>query len=91
MAVKIIFPYIFRGLIDNKEYDYFTSGKISDLLKDICMRYPKLAPKIIDREGRLKGYVKLFLIGEDSVIITDNSKKVKNGDIIKLVVAIAGG
>ena len=91
MAVKLRIPLSLVKFTNKKECIEASSGIILDILIEISKKYPKLASRIMGKEGKLKGYIKLFLEGESPGFIDNMNTKIKDGEIIRLIMAIGGG
>lgn len=91
MAVKIKIPSTFRRYTDQKKIIEANPGKLNDVLANISKQYPLLGKKIIEKKGKLKGYIKLFLEEENPRDISNTNIEIKDGDIIRLIMIVVGG
>jgi hypothetical protein len=100
LAVKIKIPISFQRYTNRKEYVYATSGRLEEILEELKYKYPILGDNLFDGKGNLKSYIKfLILISEDMVgnISTKpkeflkSNDKIKDGQVIKIMLPIAGG
>ena len=91
MSVKIEFPAYLKRFAGGKGFIKSPPGNLVDILTNIKKIYPDFAKKIFMCDKKLKSYVVLFL---DNVVIEkkefQNTEAV-DGQIIKIVIAIAGG
>ena len=63
---------------------------IENLIDDMDRMYPGIKNKLFDN-GEIRGYVKIFVNDEDINFIDGKGTQVKEGDIVTIVAAIAGG
>ena len=84
MVVKIKIPSTFRRYTDQKKIIETSPGKLDDVLVNISRQYPVLGKKIIEKKGKLKGYIKLFLEEENPRDISNTNIEIKDGDIINI-------
>ena len=91
MAVRV---NIHRYFLRDAAGDWVTAeanGKtVGECLKQIVIEFPQLKKEIFDPEGKLQGYVSVFLNGEDSYP-EELAKKLNDGDIIDMIPVIGGG
>ena len=91
MSVKIRISTALKKFSDNKEYITVSYGKVSSILKNIRTRYPRLYNKIFDDEGKLKGYIILYLDEKDKKDVVNEDTIVSDGKKLRMILAISGG
>jgi len=64
---------------------------IEEVLDNIESRYPGFKEKIIDEKGEMRQFVNLYLNDEDIRTLQGLKTKLKDGDIITILPAVAGG
>ena len=90
MAVTLHLPAVLARLADQRaiEADGTTVG---DIVAQVASRYPALAPRLRDDEGRPYAYVTYYLNDEDIRFHGGFTAPVSDGDELTIVPAIAGG
>jgi molybdopterin converting factor small subunit len=64
---------------------------VGEVLRALAAAHPALAPRLLDRDGRLLRYVNLFLGDEDVRHLGGLDAPVQDGAVLLVVPAIAGG
>lgn len=66
-------------------------SRVSEAIADLCHACPELGRRLLDAEGAPRGYVRLYLNGDDLGRHAGLDTPVEDGDRLTLVVAVAGG
>ena len=74
----------------NKEVEV-QGDNISELLDDLEGRFPGFLRQLVDDEGELHQFVNIYLNDEDIRYIGGIDTAVKDGDMIDILPALAGG
>lgn len=74
----------------NKEVEV-QGANISELLDDLEGRFPGFLRQLVDDEGELHQFVNIYLNDEDIRYIGGIDTAVKDGDMIDILPALAGG
>jgi molybdopterin synthase sulfur carrier subunit len=90
MAVKIDIPTPLREHTGGKAQVEVTGATVQDALNDLVKRYSAIGPKLFD-QGRLRPYINVFLNDEDIRYLDELKTPVKDGELIALIPAVAGG
>jgi len=91
MAVTVRIPAPLRSLTGGKEEVSARAGSIAELVADLERSYPGFQAKILDEQGRVRRFVNLFVNEEDIRFLQNLDTKLKDGDRVTIVPAIAGG
>lgn len=67
------------------------AGTVRSLLDDLEARYPGLKARICDGDGELRRFVNLYVNQEDIRFLAGLDTTVKDGDVVSIIPAIAGG
>ena len=91
MSVKIKIPVSLRRFTSGKKYIENVPGTIYDISNNIKKEYPAFSKKILNNDNKFKPYVTLVIDGK--VLNKDkvNKEIVNDGEVINLVLTIAGG
>jgi len=91
MAIKVRIPVPLRRLT-NKESVVEASGEtIIDIIENLEIEYPGIKERLCDEIGEIRRFVNVYLNMEDIRYLDGKKSKVKDGDEISLVPAVAGG
>ncbi|MDR2404848.1 MAG: MoaD family protein [Deltaproteobacteria bacterium] len=91
MAVSLLVTAALRGFTDRKAELSLEGGTVDEILKALVSEYPDIKTHIFDENGDLRAFINIF-VGENNIKTTGGlSTKVKDGDTLTLVPAIAGG
>jgi molybdopterin synthase sulfur carrier subunit len=61
------------------------------VIEDLEKHHPGLRERLLDPKGELRRFVNIYVNGDDIRFLDQLNSKVKDGDDISIVPAIAGG
>ncbi len=88
-TIKI--PSPLRKLTDNQAEVSASGANIQEVLGDLANQFPKLAKNLLDGEGRLRSFVRLYLGDEDIAYLQKEDTAVQDDSVVSIIPAIAGG
>jgi molybdopterin synthase sulfur carrier subunit len=91
MPVNVKVPTPLRKFTQGSESVEGTGATVAALMEDLEKRYPGIRERICDDQGRVRRFVNLYVNGDDIRFLQQLETKVKDGDEISIVPAIAGG
>jgi len=91
MAVKIHIPTPLRRLTNNQAEVEVEAGTIGELVENLDQTYAGMKEKMLDETGQLRRYINIYVNDEDIRFLEGASTRLKDGDRIFIVPAIAGG
>lgn len=90
MSVTLHLPTVLAKLADGQELE--ASGEtVGEVIADVATRYPALAPRLRDEAGNPYPFVTFYLNDEDIRFNGGFAARVRDGDEVTVVPAIAGG
>jgi molybdopterin converting factor small subunit len=90
MAVTLHLPTVLAKLAEGRTVE--TDGStVGEAIADVATRYPNLAPRLRDADGRPYAFVTFYLNDEDIRFQGGFDAPVRDGDELTVVPAIAGG
>jgi molybdopterin synthase sulfur carrier subunit len=89
--VSVRIPTPLRGHVGGASSVELAGGTVGEVLHELTRRHEKLHGRLFDEEGQLNRFVNVFLNDEDIRFLQGLDTKLKDGDGVKLVPAIAGG
>ncbi len=90
MSVTINLPPFLQSYAGDKESHQAEGSTVREALADLCRQYPEMKRLLFDKGDTLFPYIGIYLNGEDAYP-DELAKPVKDGDVIHVLMMIAGG
>jgi sulfur-carrier protein len=90
MPVKIEIPTPLREHTAGKSEVEVAGSTVQEALADLVKQFPNIGPKLFDN-GKLRPYINIFLNDEDIRYLDEMQTVVKDGQLVALIPAVAGG
>lgn len=91
MPIKVMIPTPLRSYTDNKDSVEIEGQTINEVLLNLTDKYPQLKRHLFADDGKLRNFINIYLNDEDIRYLDREDTRVKEGDIISIIPAIAGG
>jgi len=92
MSIKVRIPTPLQNLTQNKpEVEVEVASDIRELIERLEERYPGMKDRLCDENGSLRRFINFFVNDEDIRFLDGMNTKLKDGDEVSIVPAIAGG
>lgn len=91
MPVTVRIPTPLQRLTNGQGEVQCTGGSVNELLADLETHYPGIKERLCDEQGKLRRFVNIFVNEEDIRFLQGDQTKVKDGDEVSIIPAIAGG
>jgi len=92
MTVTVLVPGVLRGDADDlARLVVDAHGTLADVMADITTRWPRLARRICDEQGRIRAFVNVYVDGEDVRRISGLATPVPDGAEVQIIPSVAGG
>lgn len=91
MPITVKIPTPLRPMVKGSAELKIEAASVRQLLDAIETDYTGFRARICDDKGELRRFVNLFLNDEDVRYIGGLDAKIKDGDVVSIVPAIAGG
>ena len=91
MAQKVRIPTPLRKLTNNEEIVDVDASTINELIAELQTRYPGFKERLLDETGAVRRFVNVYVNEEDIRFLQNQQTKLKDGDEISIIPAIAGG
>ncbi len=91
MPVPVRIPTPLRKLTANQEVVQVEGGTVREVINHLEIAFPGLKERICDEENNVRRFVNVFVNDEDIRFLEDTDTRLKSGDEISIVPAIAGG
>jgi molybdopterin converting factor small subunit len=89
--VRVQLPSSLRALAGGKAELACEGRTVGEVLRALARREPQLGERLLDGQGRARRYVSLFLGDDDVRQLGGLAAPVRDGDVLTVVPAIAGG
>ncbi len=91
MAIEVRIPTILRSYTGGAKIVEGAGDTLADLLADLDGRYSGLRARLITDQGGLHRFVNVYVNDEDVRFLGALDAKVKDGDTVTILPAVAGG
>lgn len=91
MAVIVRIPTPLLSLTGGQREVQAEGSTLMELIEDLERRYPGMKERLCDEEGNLRRFVNFFVNDEDVRFLEGAKTPLKDGDVVSIVPAIAGG
>jgi molybdopterin synthase sulfur carrier subunit len=91
MAVQVRIPTPLRKFTGGKEAVSVEGQSIASVIEALDRNHPGLKERICEADGTVRRFVNLYVNGDDIRFLDNLQSKVKDGDEVSIVPAIAGG
>jgi molybdopterin converting factor small subunit len=89
MSVKVLIPYALRSHMDNRESVEIEAETVAGLLDTLVGRHDGL--RALDEDGGLRSAINIYVNDENIQYLDGDDTALESGDVVTLVLAIAGG
>jgi molybdopterin converting factor small subunit len=91
MPVTVHLPGVLRSSAGGQSQIAVEAGSVGAALEALVALHPPLARYVAPKEGKLPNYVRVY-VGEKDVNSLDGlATRVSDGDVLRVIPAIAGG
>ena len=88
---KVRIPTPLRKFTGGADEVPASGATVAQIVADMESRYPGIKERLCEADGRVRRFVNIYLNGNDIRFLEQLDSKVKDGDDISIVPAIAGG
>ena len=91
MPVKVRIPTPLMKLTNNQAEISAEGGTIADILNNLESQFAGIKERICEENGSPRRFINIYLNEEDIRFLDGEKTKIKDGDEISIIPAIAGG
>lgn len=91
MSVSVRIPSVLRNLTNGQETIQVPATTVDGAILAVEALHPGIKARLCDETGKLKKFVNVFVGEEDIRFLDGQATAVKDGELIDIVPAIAGG
>lgn len=87
----VMIPTPLRKFTDNTTNVSIGGTKVSEVVLELIARFPDLKKFLIDPNGKITSFINIFVDNDDIRNLNLEQTEIKEGTIVSIVPAIAGG
>ena len=91
MSAKVRIPTPLRKLTNDEELIEVQAATIGEAINELQTRFPGIKERLLDETGAVRRFVNVYVNEEDIRFLQNQDTKLKSGDEISIIPAIAGG
>ena len=91
MAVTISIPTALRQYAEGQSSVSLDAETVGALLQGLVERYPALGKNLYSEGGKLRSFVNVYVGDEDIRYLDGEETLLKDGEMVSIIPAIAGG
>ena len=88
---KLIIPTPLRKFTESQGSFLSQGVTVRDVINDLITKYTSLKPHLIDDQGNIRSFIRIY-VGEDDIqSLNQESTRVDPNTVVSIIPAIAGG
>jgi MoaD family protein len=91
MAIEVRVTAVLQKLTGGKKSVPAEGGTVDQLLKNLDVNYPGFRHQVQGEDGKLHRFVNIYLNDEDIRYLDKLDTPLKDGDVVSILPALAGG
>lgn len=91
MSIKVRIPSPLLKLTQNKGEVEVEGNNIAEAFDNLEKKFPGIKERLYDENNSLRRFINVYINEEDIRFMNGENSPVKEGDIISIIPAIAGG
>ncbi len=91
MSIKVRIPTPLQKLTQNKSEVQCSGTSIQEIINHLENQYPGIKERLCDADGKLRRFINVYVNEEDIRFLEGPDTRLKDGDDISIIPAIAGG
>lgn len=91
MAVTVRVPTPLQKITGGKSEVSAVGSTVKEALADLEKNYPGLRERLYSEDGELRRFINIYVNEEDIRFLDSENSAVKEGDVLSIIPAIAGG
>ena len=90
MATEVRIPTILRNLTDGAKAVEGEGATLGELITDLDKRYAGIGERLLE-DGKLRRFINVYLNDEDVRFLQQLDTPIREGDVVSVLPALAGG
>ena len=90
MSIEVSIPTILRSFTNNARNVSATGSNLAEVVADLDSQFPGIGDRLIE-DGGLRRFVNVYVNDEDVRFLGSLDVALKDGDVVTILPAVAGG
>ncbi len=91
MSVLVRIPTPLRPLANGQNEVQLAGGNVREILENLVSSYPGIRERLMDEKGEVRRFINIYVNEEDIRFLDGTQTRIKDGDELSIIPAIAGG
>ena len=91
MAITVRIPTALRRITQGQGEVQVEASTIAELIDKLEQEFPGIKERLVDESGEIRKFVNFFVNDEDIRFLQGKETPLKEGDVVSIIPAIAGG
>jgi molybdopterin synthase sulfur carrier subunit len=91
MPITVRVPAPLQKLTRNQAEVKVNGANIKELIEDLEKNFPGTKERICDETGKVRRFINIYVNEEDVRFLQQDATPLKDGDVVSIIPAIAGG
>ncbi|WP_457640148.1 ubiquitin-like small modifier protein 1 [Persephonella sp.] len=91
MAVTVRIPTALRRVTQGQGEVQVEASTIAELIDALEREFPGIKERLVEENGEIRKFVNFFVNDEDIRFLKGKDTELKDGDVVAIIPAIAGG
>jgi len=91
MSVEVKIPAPLRELTGNLTKVEIEGNTVQDLIENLEKQFPGVKERLCDETGKIRQFINFYVNEKDIRFLENENTKLKAGDEVSIIPAIAGG
>lgn len=91
MAITVRIPTALRRVTQGQGEVQVEAKSIAELIEVLEKEFPGIKERLVDENGEIRKFVNFFVNDEDIRFLKGKDTELKDGDVVSIIPAIAGG
>lgn len=89
--IKVKIPQVLYKITQNKMEVEVEGRNITELIDNLDKKYKGIKERLCDEDGNVRRFINVYVNNEDIRFLEGQEMKLKDGDEVAIIPAIAGG
>jgi molybdopterin synthase sulfur carrier subunit len=91
VSVLVRIPTPLRPLANGQNEVQLAGGSVREILENLVNSYPGIRERLMDEKGEVRRFINIYVNEEDIRFLDGTQTRIKDGDELSIIPAIAGG
>jgi len=91
MAIVVRIPTALRRITQGQGEVKIEAKTIGELIEKLEEEFPGIKERLVEENGEIRKFVNFFVNDEDIRFLNGKDTELKDGDVVSIIPAIAGG